>query len=310
MNSIEKEYECDLHCHTTRSDGNDSPLELIEKAINTGLKAIGTVDHDISPAKDWPSLKNYAYSKNLKVVFGYEFSCDTYVDDVHIIGYEMDWENPLILEEEQRAKKSKTEAYRKLCSILTDKGMKIDFKEDILKFRNSKGEICLRKPEMIQKKHIFEALALKKYFQSWEKAKLFIRDNPALNIRREKIDPLKALDIIRTCKGLSVLAHPYLIDEVVSSRTLKSTRRHGYITELIKHGLDGIEATYTYDKTTYKGEMTNKEIEQEIISIYKGKVKFFTGGSDYHNDAKKGAPNPRYLGEAGISYKDFLNIFI
>ena len=310
MSTTIKKYECDLHCHTTRSDGNDSPAELVDKAVKTGLKAIGVVDHDISPEKDWPELKNYARSKGLEVVFGYEFSCDTDVDDVHIIGYEMDWENPMIVEEENRAKNSKVTAYRKLCSVLSNEGMKIDFAEDILKYRNGQGDVCKREPELVQKKHIFEALAMKGYFPSWEKAKLFVRDNPDFSIKREKINPLKALNLIKTCNGLSVLAHPYLIDEKVSSGALKSIIRHDYISELIEYGLDGIEATYTYDKTTYKGSMTKKEIEQEVITLYGGRVKFFTGGSDYHNDAKKGAPNPRYLGEAGISFKQFSGIFI
>ncbi|MBC7343999.1 MAG: PHP domain-containing protein, partial [Clostridia bacterium] len=41
---------------------------------------------------------------------------------------------------------------------------------------------------------------------------------------------------------------------------------------------------------------------------YAGRVKFFTGGSDYHNDAKKGVKDARYLGERGISYDHFLKI--
>ncbi|WP_222927573.1 PHP domain-containing protein [Biomaibacter acetigenes] len=42
-------YDCDLHCHTIRSDGNDSPEELIENATKAGLKVIAITDHDIQP---------------------------------------------------------------------------------------------------------------------------------------------------------------------------------------------------------------------------------------------------------------------
>ena len=39
-------YPCDLHCHTTRSDGNDTPGQLINIASSMGLKAIAIIDHE------------------------------------------------------------------------------------------------------------------------------------------------------------------------------------------------------------------------------------------------------------------------
>ena len=231
------------------------------------------------------------------------------MDDVHIIGYELDWNNPLLDVEVKRARDSKSDAYKKLCLLLNEKGFNIDFEEDILKFTDNQGKLCFRKPEHIQKKHIFEALALNGSFASWEKAKLYIRNDASLNINREKISPLDAIDIIKASNGISVLAHPYLIDETVSSDIIKSAGRYEYILELINRGLDGIEACYTYNKTTYKGTMTNDQIREKVIELYGNKVKFFTGGSDYHNDSKKGVLNPRNLGEAGISYREHRKIF-
>ena len=37
----------DLHCHSTASDGTDSPTKIIEKAHKIGLKAIALTDHDV-----------------------------------------------------------------------------------------------------------------------------------------------------------------------------------------------------------------------------------------------------------------------
>ena len=91
-------YECDLHCHTNRSDGNDSPLEFILKARDLNMKAVAITDHDRIPplfieddnGKKIPSII-FAKENNIDLVLGYEFSCDTNIDDVHIIGYECDW---------------------------------------------------------------------------------------------------------------------------------------------------------------------------------------------------------------------------
>ncbi|MHB1254471.1 MAG: PHP domain-containing protein [Candidatus Humimicrobiaceae bacterium] len=311
------EFECDMHCHTNRSDGNDSPLELIKNAAGCNMKAIAIVDHDINPPEtvitengiELP-IKNYARLSGLYLILGYEFSCDTFVDDVHIIGYELDWNNEVLINEIRRAKASKAEAYKKLCAALSSHNMPIDFNLEILHYMDKNGSFCERKPEEVQRKHIFEIMALKKYTRTWQEAKLLVRDNPELNIKREKINPIDAIKMIKKLNGIAVLAHPYLIDENVNSKILGRISRDNYIEELIKNGLDGIESMYTYNKTSYKGLLTPKKIKKEIEDRYKNKVKFFTGGSDYHNDARKGAENPRRIGEAGISFKKFKSIFM
>jgi len=307
-------YECDFHCHTTRSDGNDSPLELIENAIKLGMKVIGITDHDIEPptyleiGNEKVETVAYARSRNLEVILGYEFSCDTYVDDVHILGYNLDWQNDDLKEEVRRAKKSKSEAYEELCYVLTKKGMPIDYENDVLKYVDEAGNVRYRSPEEVERKHIFEAMAKKGYAPTWQQAKLIVRDDPELNIRRKKISPFDAIELIKSCGGVAVLAHPFLIDEVVTYPNGTTLTRKEYIERLIEHGLDGIEARYIYNKTSYKGKYSNNEIENFLKEEYKEKVKFFTGGSDYHADHKKGVQNARYIGEAGLTYSEYEQI--
>jgi 3',5'-nucleoside bisphosphate phosphatase len=302
------QYECDLHCHTLRSDGNDSPEDLVKKAVVLKMCAIAIVDHDIMPERPL-GIKRFSENLGLKLVLGCEFSCDSYVDDVHIIGYELDWKNPLVLEEEAKAKHSKSEAYRELCGLLSKNGMSIDYENEILKYIDTAGNLQKRQPEEVQRKHIFELMAAKGYFSSWDKAKLAVRDNPEFNIRRKKINPLKAIETIKQAGGLSVLAHPYLIDENLYSEDIHCNNRERYIENLVGAGLDGIESCYTYSKTTYGGSLPDSRIKEIVENKYRQKVRFFTGGSDYHNDAKKGASNPRQIGEAGISFEQFKLIF-
>lgn len=309
-------YECDLHCHTVRSDGNDTPKELIDNAAAVGMKAIAITDHDIDPPRTIIDDKGrevdiieYAREKGVELVLGNEYSCDTYVDDVHIIGFNLDWDHPLVKEEVERAKNSKSNAYKELCEILTQKGMPIDWDTEILQYKDSEGNIKERDPDEVQRKHIFEAMAQKGYTPTWQEAKLLVRDDPELNVKRRKIDPIDAIKLIKTCGGIAVLAHPYLIDEEIVYPDGRRMTRDEYIERLIEAGLDGMEAAYPYNKTSYKGTMTNEEIEREVRAKYAGKVKFFSGGSDYHNDGKKGVKNPRFIGEGGISYEDFKKIF-
>ncbi len=310
------QYECDLHCHTIRSDGNDTPRELIDYAASLGMKATAITDHDIVPPETIKiddkeiNTRDYARRQNLNLVLGYEFSTDTYVDDVHIVGYELDWKHSAVQKEMERAKKSKAKAYKKLCQVLTDNDMPIDYENEILKYTDQDGIVHYRDPDEVERKFVFEKMAEKGYTPTWGKAKIMVRDDPELNVRREKIDPVKTIELIHQCGGIAVLAHPYLIDKEVTpegKETEKMTRKQ-YIDRLIENGLDGIEARYTYNKTSYKGNKAVEQIEAEVKDLYGDKL-FISGGSDYHAGDKKGVENPREIGEAGINFIQFKKIF-
>jgi hypothetical protein len=308
MTSQEPNYPCDMHCHTLRSDGNDTPLELIENAAAAGMHAVAITDHDIDPplTVDLPDGRQgktveYAAGLGVVLVLGYEFSCDTLVDDVHICGYRLDWSHGGLQAEVAAAKLSKSRAYEQLCKALTLNGMPVDWEADVL--------AGIRQPDEVQRKHVFEAMAARGHAETWSDAKIIVRDDPALNIRRRKIDPLDAIALIKRCGGTAVLAHPYLIDEEVQPSDGQALTRAAYIDRLIDGGLDGIEARYTYDKTSYKGMLTPEQIEAEVRSTYTGRVSFFSGGSDYHAGHKKNAKRPRSLGERGLTIEEFQEAF-
>ncbi len=307
---MEARYPCDLHCHTVRSDGNDTPQELIDHAVRLGMHAIAITDHDIGPpltiAGDGGDVDSveYAAAYGLRLILGYEFSCDTWVDDVHICGYGLDWSHPDLAAEVAAAKRSKSDGYRKLCDVLTQSGMPVDWEADVLTYRAGDGQTATRDPEEVQRKHVFEAMAQRGHTPTWSEAKLLVRDNPDLNVKRRKIGSVEAVELIHRCRGTAVLAHPFLIDETVNVDGKEELSREDYIDRLIAAGLDGIEASYTYDKTSYKGSLTPEQVEAEIRKAYGDRVGFISGGSDYHADGKKGVKNPRCLGERGISIEE------
>jgi 3',5'-nucleoside bisphosphate phosphatase len=308
-------YPCDLHCHTTRSDGNDTPRELIDHAAAQGLRALGLTDHDVPPPErieiDGAEVlaTEYARRQGVRLLPGCEYSCDTWVDDVHICGYQLDWRRSEVLAEAEAAEHSKSRAYEELCQRLTARGMPIDWEQDILLYRKPDGSPARRKPEDVQRKHVFETMAAKGFTQSWNEAKNLVQGDPELNVKRRKIDPVAAIELIHRCGGVAVLAHPYLIEETVRPGGGQPMNRATYIDRLIQAGLDGIEASYTYDKTSYTGTMTPEQIEHEIRRLYRNRVRFLSGGSDYHADHKKGAKRVRSLGERGLSLEEFEAFF-
>ena len=145
----------------------------------------------------------------------------------------------------------------------------------------------------------------KGYFENWQDAKLFVKNSREIVIKREKPDSVSVIQAVHKMGGIVILAHPYLISEPVTYQGKELTRKE-FIQVLTEAGLDGIEASYTYDKTSYSGTMTAAEIKAEVEQLYTGQGLIISGGSDYHADGKKGVKNPREIGDCGITMEDFM----
>lgn len=280
--------------------------ELIDNAASIpGLKAIALADHDILPPTEIKiddahvSPCQYAAKKGLLFLPSIEISCDTFVDDVHIIGLFCDFQTERMRRLEETIKQSKKDGYRKLCELLQKRGIDVSWDYVI--------ETTGCDPEYIQRKHIFECIASKGYAKDWKEAKLLVRDDPTLNVRRDKPDPLDMIRLIHDSRGVAVLAHPFLIDEDIPSRNMC---RSDYINMLIEHGLDGMEADYPYYKTSYKGMHSVDELAGFVLRKYAPKLKFISGGSDYHGEQPGKNPNARMLGDGRVAYRYFLKMIL
>ncbi len=297
-------YPCDLHLHTTRSDGADSPVELLDRAAALELAVVAITDHDIRPPDTVPvggrdvPVHEYAASVGVVVLRGIEVSCETGIEDTHIIGFGCDWHDRYWDDLEAAVVRSKRDSYIRLVDALRKDGMDLTW-DDVL--RNNGNPI----PEdAVQKKLIFELIARKGHAATWADAKRLVNATPAYRIPRDKPAAESVIRAIRDTGGMSILAHPYLIDDDVryDGRVMG---RAEFIHRLIAAGLDGIEAVYTYDKTSYSGTMTKQDIARDVVALFGDKVRIISGGSDYHGDQRKGVANPREMGEAGVSLEYF-----
>lgn len=291
-------YVVDLHAHTNRSDGLDTPLQFVDRAAEIGMQVMAMTDHDVVPPKsvmiesEEKDIVLYAKEKGLDLILGTEFSCDTNIEDVHLVAYECDWEHPKMSAITNRIAESKVESYKKLVSLLNEEGLQLSWNELLENDGNPIQE------DEIQKKMIFNMLADKGYFASWKDAKLMTQSNKELNVPREKPNPLGIIKTVHELGGIVVLAHPFLINP-------DPEKLYAYLDPLIEAGLDGIEATYTYSKTNYKGDMTDQHLRQLIIDKYGNTNLFISGGSDYHGEWRKGIKNTREMGESGISLEEY-----
>ena len=300
-------YECELHSHTVCSDGNDTPYELVEHAVDRGIRVLALTDHDVIPAESvvLPSgetreITAYASERGVCLIRGVEFSCETNIEDVHLLGLGCDWTSPELVEQARLIVESKEEAYTETIRRLNERGYAMTM-DEVLTVGDHKIPLA-----DLQKKRIFDVLAQKGYAKDWSEAKLLVREDKYFSVKRKKPGVLEIIDIVHRAGGIAILAHPYLIDEIVLWQG-EEVPRWTVLDALISHGLDGMEVRYTYDKTICKDTRPREVIWDEVRERISGRV-FASGGSDYHNDAKKGAKTPRELGECGLTMEEFLAI--
>lgn len=309
MNNNVKRYECDLHCHTIVSDGNDTPVELILNAKKAGVKVLAITDHDkVAPTileidtlhgkREKVTVEKFGEKNGVTVIRGIEVSCETEVEDVHLVCFGCDWEDEFFCELQKNGIQSKIDGYKELLNKLQAIGVEITWDEVLKNDGRPLDE------SSVQKKTIFELMAKKGYTDTWSDAKLLVKTDPRCQIMRRKPDPCEVIQQVHKGGGIAILAHPFLISPQVVVHG-EHMSREDYIERLILAGLDGIEACYTYSKTSYGGCLYDQEIERIVRTTYENKVSIISGGSDYHADHKKGVFNARYIGESGVTKEYF-----
>ena len=211
----------DLHVHTCYSDGILRPSEVVEKAKEVGLKAVGIVDHDC--VDGIPEAREVGDRLGVEIVPGIELSCQYQGKDIHIIAYYCDLNHPQLVEYLTHFQDERYQRALKMVRNLNNQGVKISI-EDVQ--RNAKGK-------SIGRPHIAEVLMEKGYVETFQEAfHRFIGYTSKAYEEKYRIMPEEALRIISDVGGLSFLAHP---GHTISMEA---------IFNFTKAGLDGIEIVH------------------------------------------------------------------
>ena len=127
----------DLQCHTTASDGNLAPAELVSLALSRKLSAIAITDHDSVSGID--EAIRAAKGRNIEIVPGVEISCDDngFVD-THILGLFINHEHKAMADLLKKSQKYREQQKKEIIK----KFQKLVFKITYNEVRSiAKGEI-------------------------------------------------------------------------------------------------------------------------------------------------------------------------
>lgn len=251
-----EEFQADLHCHSTCSDGTLTPKEIVELAQINNLSGLSITDHDSIQA--YHTAVPEANERNIKIISGVEFSAMHRGHSVHLLAYSFSLNSPIIQEFCDKHAHRRTERNRQILTLLAKNGMNI-----------SEAEIQVPDITMkhtIGRPHIASAMLKKGYITSFQEAfNLYIGEGKPCYAPGGYFTVEETIDLIHNAKGFAIIAHPHLID------------KNDLLQDLIKMPFDGIEGYYA---------RFNNDQCQRWIKIGMKKNWIITGGSDFHGSIK------------------------
>jgi len=264
----------DLHVHTNVSDSTFSPEKVIGLAKLEGLDAIAITDHDTCAAIT-PAIM-MAEDMGIEVIPGVELTAEMDDDEIHILGYFIDWQDSAFIKKLEELCRVREERAKEILRRLNEQG--IDLQYDDLR------QIAGPGTGSIGRLHIANLLYIKGKVSSIRDAftKYIGNDSPAY-VKKFKLSPKDAVDIIKAVGGVGVIAHPKTIN--TEARPLKDT-----VKILADEGLQGIEVYHSDHNKAESSEFRKLAEEYGLL---------MTGGSDCHGLGKKEV----LLGKVKIPYE-------
>jgi predicted metal-dependent phosphoesterase TrpH len=133
---------CDLHLHSTYSDGTMPPEELVSYARAIGLSAVSITDHDTVNAQ--AEALAAGERCGIDVVTGIEFSIEEDGANIHILGYCFDHENRALAASLEELAASRVTRAEEIVRKLEERGVSIAFEEVLAEA----GSGCVGRPHI------------------------------------------------------------------------------------------------------------------------------------------------------------------
>lgn len=243
----------ELHCHTTCSDGNLSPGELVAAAIAAGVKALAITDHDTLAG--WEPAQRAAQGQ-LDIVPGVELSTVHNGRSLHILGFYPDPQRLLPpLQERIAGRHRRAQA---MVAKLAALGYPISLPQG--------DTMAPGRP------HLAQALVAAGYVSTPQAAfDRWLGDDGPVYVPYEKFSAQDGIQLLRQCGAVPVWAHPYLFRGGTVDTVLPP---------LLAAGLMGLEV--------YHPNHSPSEV-RHLKELCDRHGLLVTGGSDYHGPSPSGA---------------------
>lgn len=250
---------CDLHVHSTWSDGTWTPAQLVAEAKALGLGAIALTDHNT--VAGLPDFLAAAEAAGVKAVPGVELTTEYRGKELHILAIFLrpDHYQPIMeLVAEMMARKD--QANRELIDSLARSGIVLDY-----------DAICASTPDGCPNRAVIAAemvrlgycATIKECFSRW------LDQKHGHYVPPKRLDALETIGFIRSLGAVSVLAHPYL--------SLEPQELEEFLPQAVADGLHAMETHYSTFTPEQAGQLRRLAARFGILE---------SGGSDFHGSNK------------------------
>ncbi|WP_229055042.1 PHP domain-containing protein [Aeromicrobium sp. Leaf350] len=254
----------DLHTHSNRSDGTDSPTELVRNAVEVAhLDVVALTDHDATTG--WDEAQGEADRQGIRLVKGIEISTRYQGESVHLLGYEFDPTHAGLLAELQRVLDGRDNRLPTVLEKLAEHGVHITL-EDVA--AQSGDAAASGRP------HIADAMVAKGYIRHRDEAfNGWLNTGGRAYVDRYSAPLFTAVELVKDAGGRTVVAHPW-------SRGSDRVLTADAFGRLQDAGLDGIEVDHTDHGERARRELRAIATDLDLV---------VTGSSDYHGTGKSEA---------------------
>jgi predicted metal-dependent phosphoesterase TrpH len=251
----------DLHAHTDASDGALNPEQLVDLALERGVRVLAVADHDTT-AGVLP-CKKAAEGRGLEVWDAIELSADEFSVDIHVLGYFVNPKNDNLQDTLVTLRHSRLDRGRKMVDRLNELGMTISWS----RVQEIAGEGSVGRP------HIASAMLENGYVRSIKQAfDDFIGNGGPAYVDRDRVTPAESIALIKQAGGFASLAHPqYLLSDAKDDRDPFDIE--GYVATLVSLGLEGIEVYYPE---------ISEQLQRRFMELARRHDLIETGGTDFH----------------------------
>ena len=256
----------DLHLHTLASDGRLTPTELVNLIASKGVTVAAISDHDTTDGIA-EAVQAASAHQNLEIIPAIELSPDIPGDEIHMLGYFLEYEDEEFQGILGRFREGRVERGRMMVEKLAALGKPVDW-ERVKAFA---GDGSVGRP------HIALAMVEAGYFKEPKEAFYeYLGRNGLAYAEREKMTPEEGVEMLARVGGSAVLAHPAGLEDLDTK-----------VAQLKEAGLVGMEVHYA---------MYSAETIQRLLEVANRHGLIPCGGSDYHGLGNTGEQEPGLLG--------------
>jgi predicted metal-dependent phosphoesterase TrpH len=243
----------DLHSHTTASDGEHPPEELVRRAAAAGIRTLSVTDHDTVDALE--HVDAACRARGMTLVPGIEVSARAAGREVHVLGHFVNPRAPALLAHCAAFRNERVTRMEAMLRKLAALGHVVTMEE----VQRVAGGATLGRP------HLARVLVNRRVSSSVREAfQSLLGDHGPAFVPRALPDAAEAIALVHAAGGTATLAHPGCsrMDDV-------------HIAPLAEAGLDGLEVFHPDHPPGAVRRFLQMAADLRLVA---------TSGSDFHGE--------------------------